>query len=77
MRPDGERLLQDLLAPRAKALPRPKIHTPRQLDRKVERCYFDADRFRWYFHKREGRTLAQWREAIDEEMRKEEALETP
>lgn len=71
--PSADALLHELLHPRAKSLPRPAIHTPRPVQRKVERINFDADRFRWYFHKREGRTLQQWRDAIDQEMREEEA----
>lgn len=69
----ADALLQELLHPRAKSLPRPTIRTPQAIHRKVERINFDADRFRWYFHKREGRTLQQWRDAIDQEMREEEA----
>lgn len=54
---------------------REKIRPPRPVRTKTRepKIYFDADRFRWYFHKREGRTLQQWRDAIDEEMRNEEA----
>lgn len=39
---------------------------------KPEKIYFDADRFRWYFRDRDRKTLQQWRDFIDGEMRKEE-----
>lgn len=68
----AQELLHEFLHPKAKSLPRDRIRTPARLVAKHERVYFDADRFRWYFHKREGRTLQQWRDAIDEEMRREE-----
>lgn len=77
MRPNSTALLDELLHPKARALPRERIKTPRRLEIKHERIFFDADRFRWYFHKREGRSLAQWREAIDAEMRKAEINEAP
>lgn len=34
-----------------------------------QRIYFDADRFRFYFDGRNGLSLQQWRDVIDEEMR--------
>ena len=56
---------------------RDKIHIPKPLHvrRREHKIFFDADRFRWYFHKHEGKTLQQWRDAIDEEMLKDEANE--
>ena len=38
---------------------------------KEEKIFFDAERFRWWFKNRDGRTLQQWRDLIDAEMRKE------
>ena len=35
------------------------------------KIFFDAERFRWFFRQHEGKTLAQWRDLIDTEMRKE------
>jgi len=66
----AEELLNDFLGLNVK---RGKLRTPKHLERKVEPVYFDADRFRWYFHKREGRTIQQWRDAIDQEMRDAQA----
>ena len=33
--------------------------------------YFDTDRFRWWFKNRDGKTLQQWRDFIDAQMREE------
>jgi len=42
---------------------------PAKFPPKVERIFFDTDRFRWYFKNRDGKTLQQWRDEIDSSMR--------
>jgi len=37
------------------------------------RLGFDADRFRWYFKNREGRSIQEWRDIIDKEILRENA----
>lgn len=72
MLPRSATLLNELLG--INPTKRDTIPAPRKLHKPpAEKIYFDAERFRWYFHKREGRTLQQWREQIDKEMRDEEA----
>ena len=43
---------------------------PRATKEPKRKYYFDAERFRWYFKNRDGIKIEQWRELIDEEMRK-------
>ena len=46
-------------------------HRPAKFRKPPERLYFDADRFRWWFTHRDGKSLQQWRDEIDAQMRKE------
>lgn len=51
-----------------------KIVKPPTRIPKVEiRLNFDADRFRWYFKGRDGLSLQEWRDKLDEEIRLENA----
>lgn len=63
--------LEDLLdQAMGRTVKREKVHAAKKLPKPpAEKVYFDADRFRWYFNGRNGLTLAQWRDIIDEEMR--------
>jgi hypothetical protein len=47
----------------------PAVSKPPRVPKKPEvKINFDADRFRWYFKNRDGKTIEQWRKLIDEEM---------
>jgi len=63
--------LEDLLdQAMGRTTKREKVHAPKSLPKRpAEKIYFDADRFRFYFDGRNGLTLAQWRDIIDEQMR--------
>lgn len=54
---------------------RERITPPKKMKVAKTRQYSDFERFQFYFHKREGRTLHQWRDMIDAEMREAERQE--